>query len=61
MGAISIPKSSSFLHPAPQVPPLGHDPGDTMIIPFNMLYTVFVRTHIQFGTQIFELNFVVET
>ena len=60
MGAISNSKISSFWHPAPQVRPLGHDPGDTMIIPFDMFYNVFVRTHTKFGTQIFELNFVVE-
>ena len=60
MGAISNPKSSSFWHPAPQVPPQGHDPGDTMVILSDMFYNVFVRTHTKFGTQIFELNFVVE-
>ena len=60
LGTITNPHSSSFRHPPPKVPPLGHDPGDTMINPFDMFYNVFVRTHTKFGTKFFEIYFVIE-
>ena len=55
-----IPKAQVFDIQHPKSTPLGHDTGDAMIIPFDKFNDVFVRTHTQFGTQIFELNFVVE-
>ena len=46
----------------PQVPPLGHDPGDQMKIPSDMFYIIFsfLRRHTKFGLKIFEIDFVVE-
>ena len=59
-GAPSQIPTVKFLTPTIKVPSLGHDPGDTMINPFDMFYNVFVRTHTKFGTKIFEIYFVIE-
>ena len=45
----------------PQVPPLGHDPGRQMKIPFDMFYIFScVRRFTKFGLKIFEIDFVIE-
>ena len=41
-GATSQIPTLKLLTPAPQVPPLGHDPGDRMKIPFDMIH-IFYR------------------
>ena len=39
-GTIAIPTLKFLTHPAPQVPHLGHDPSNRLIIMFNM-FSIF--------------------
>ena len=50
-----------FLIPQhPQVPPLGHDPGDRMKIPSNMFYIFHCEKTHNVWFKIFGIDFVIE-
>ena len=54
-------KQTDLTPQLPQVPLLGHDPGEQMKFPAEIfLYHLFVRRHSKFCLNIFEIDFVIE-